>query len=188
MATKYIHKAPSTAALAAQATAAGNAAGIGVVSNTLYFNDGTNFVPVNKTPLVSLTASATLTPEAHSNRTVVVNAEAGLAITMPAASGSGNKYRIVVGTLLTSNTITVTAPSGSILKGIAFVQDIGDSAAATLDAYAAGSSDEIFTLTATAGGGKVGDEIMLEDIASGVYAVRAIVTGLPDTATPWGSA
>lgn len=188
MATKYIEKFDSADQLQAAAPDTGSARAIGVVSGQLCFSDGTNIVPVNKTALLSLTAGATLDAETHSNRTLVVNAAAGVALTLPDATGTGDKYRVVIGTLLTSGDVTVTAPSGSILKGIALINDIGDSTAATVDAYAAGTSDEIFTFDQSAGGGKVGDWLELEDVATGVYAVRAHLTGQVDPATPFTSA
>lgn len=187
MATKYIEKFQSTSQLAAFAPVTGSAAGIGVVSGQLYVYDGTNFVPAGKSAIVSLTAGATLTPEAHSNRTVVFNAAAGGAIVLPAATATGNKYRIVVGTALSSGDLTVTVPAGSIMKGVAHVNDIGDSAAATDDSFAAGASDERLTFTQAIGGGKVGDFIELEDIATGVYAVLAELQGVTDPTTPFSS-
>ena len=188
MATKYTQKFSSVSQLAGFAPNRGNAAGFGWVDGVLCYNDGSNVVPVGKTKPVELTAGATLTPDAHANRTIVVNNAAGLAIVLPSATATGNTYRVVIGTALSSGDVTVSAPSGSILKGMALVNDIGDSGAGTSDAFAAGASDEVFTFDQSAGGGKVGDWVEVEDIASGVYLVNAVLTGLPDTATPFSSA
>jgi hypothetical protein len=187
LATKYIEKFESVSALEAAAPANGGSLGIGAVSNVLYAYDGTNFVPLTKTPIVTLTAGATLDPETHSNRTVLFNSADGGAIVLPAATGGGDKYRIRIQTALTTD-LTVTAPSGTILKGAALINDTGGSTAATSDMFAAGASDEVFTFIAATGGGKVGDYVEFEDIASGVYGVFAVLSGVVDPATPFTSA
>jgi len=187
MAIKYVEKFDSVSQLAAFAPVTGKQVGIGSVGGQLYAYDGSNFVPVGKTPVVTLTAGATLTPAAHSNRTVVYDAAAGGALVLPAATGSGDVYRVRIKTALTGD-LTVTAPAGTILKGAALVNDIGGSAAATSDMFAAGASDEVFTFAFAIGGGKVGDYVEFEDIASGVYGVFAVLSGETDPATPFSSA
>src|SRR5258708_5324130 len=54
---------------------------------------------------VPITASTSLTPTGHAGRVVVINAAAGLTVTLPAATGSGAKYICIIGTLVTSNSV-----------------------------------------------------------------------------------
>jgi hypothetical protein len=187
VATKYVSKFESADQLAAFAPDVPGSAPIGVVSGTLYFYNGTSYVPVNAAAPVSLTAGVTLTPAAHAFRTLLINAAAGIAIVLPAATGSGNEYRGIFGTTLTSNATTVTAPAGSVLNGLAIINNTGDSSAATVDAYPTGASDEQLSFTASVGAGKAGDSFEITDVASGVYAVRVFIQGEADPVNPFGS-
>lgn len=136
------------------------------------------------------TSSKTLTRTAHSGRTVTVNRAAGSTLTLPAAKGTGDRYRIVVGTALTSGTLVVqVANSSDAMCGGVLINDIGDTAAATADFFPAvnGTSDTI-TLTQAVGGGKAGDFIEVQDIATNVWQVQGIVQGVTDPTTPFSAA
>jgi hypothetical protein len=65
---------------------------------------------------IALTASATLSAY-HADTVVVVNAAAGLTLTLPAASGSGLSFDIMVGTTVTSNTVVVKVANASDVMG-----------------------------------------------------------------------
>src|SRR5437868_15459717 len=74
-------------------------------SNTLFSN-----VPardVHGTPGLSrelvVSAALTLTGEQHDGRTLVLDNAAGATITLPAAKGTGNRFRFIVKTTVTSN-------------------------------------------------------------------------------------
>src|SRR5262245_31188756 len=73
---------------------------------------------------VSLTANTTLTAALHGNKVLVVNKVDGLTATLPAASGSGVKFKFVIGTLMTSNSFIVQVASASdYFRGIQFLKD-----------------------------------------------------------------
>lgn len=188
VATKYIEKFDSISQFEAHTPVTGGATPIGSISGELRIQDANGAsIPVGFRALKTETAAFTATPEDHANRTTVFSLAAGFAITMPAASGTGNKYRFVSGIALTGDT-TVTVPSGSILKGAILINNSGDTVAATADVSPAGSSDEVITFDASEGAGKVGDFVELEDIASGVYQVSGVFQAMHDPATPFSSA
>jgi protein-arginine kinase len=54
-----------------------------------------------------LTASTTLTQELHDGQTIGFNALAGLTVTLPAATGTGMKFRFYVAVLATSNSYII---------------------------------------------------------------------------------
>lgn len=138
--------------------------------------------------VVSITATATLTRPANAGLTNVVNAAAGLTLTLPAALGTGYRYRVLVGTLLTSNTIVIkVANATDVMRGGVLINDIGDSTAATADFYPTASTSDTITLTAAIGAGKVGDWIELEDYAAGFFAVRGSLQGETDPANPFSA-
>lgn len=137
---------------------------------------------------VSVTASTTLSRVAHSGSTVVVNAAAGLTLTLPASSGSGNRYRIVIGTTLTSNTFVLkVANATDVFVGGVLENNIGDSSAATADFQPTASTSDTFTLTAAIGAGKAGDWVEVEDIATGKWAINGVIGGTLDPTTPFSA-
>lgn len=189
MATKYVQKFDTEAEFIANAPDTGQHQGLASVSGVLVSNEGGVMRPVGNPAIVSLTQAVTLSKLLHAGRTCVINLAAGFAITLPAATGSGDRYRLVFGTALTTtSTVVITAGAATILKGLALINNTGDSSAATVDAYPAGASDEKFTFDHALGAGEVGDWVEFEDIASGVFAVRAHIGAEPDPATPFASA
>jgi len=63
-------------------------------------------------------ASLALTQDGHSGQTVVSNLAATQAITLPAATGSGNIYRIYVQTTKTGDLTITTDGSDDLVGGV----------------------------------------------------------------------
>lgn len=137
----------------------------------------------------AFTATATLNRQDHSGRTLLVSAAAGLTLTLPASTGTGRRYRILVGTTLTSNTIVIqVANATDVLRGGVIINDIGDSSAATSDYFPTASTSDTVTLTASIGAGKAGDFVEFEDYATGFYAVYGVLQGETDPTNPFSAA
>ena len=80
---------------------------------------------------ISLTAATlTLSRKTHAGATVVVDRAAGSTVTLPAATGTGDKYKLVVKTTITSNSFKVqVADDDDVMTGTAtFGQDSADTA------------------------------------------------------------
>lgn len=138
---------------------------------------------------VSVTA-ATLSVKRylHSGRTTVANLATGFTYTLPATSGSGNRYRFVIGTTLTSGTgIIKVANATDVFVGGVLMNDIGDSSAALADYQPTASTSDTITFTASIGGGKAGDWFDLEDIATGKWAVNGVIQGITDPTSPFSA-
>lgn len=138
----------------------------------------------------SLTASASATRQGNAGRTTVLNAAAGMTLTLPATAAArlGEVYRVVIGTTGTSNAYIVkVANTTDVFKGGVVINDIGDSTAATVDFFPTASTSDTFTLTASIGAGKAGDWVEFEAIAAGVWAVRGAVQGVTDPTTPFSA-
>jgi len=142
---------------------------------------------------VAITASTALTTAAHSGRPIIVNAAAGLTLTLPAATGSGAKFLIYIGTLVTSNSFIVQAASGTdYFRGIAFLKDDG---AGTVQGFATANTGtvgtESDTLTwnrTTTGTCIVGDLVEFQDIATAVWSVKTANNASGTEATPFSAA
>ncbi len=137
----------------------------------------------------SFTATATLNRADHAGRTLVVNAAAGLTLTLPASTGAGRTYRILIGTTITSNTVVIqVANATDVFRGGVVINDIGDTTAATADFFPTASTSDTATLTASIGAGKAGDWLEFEDYAAGFYAVRGVLQGETDPTNPFSAA
>jgi len=112
----------------------------------------------------------------------VVNKADGAAITLPDAS-AGARITILLGITVTSNTTTITANSGDLLKGYAFLEKNTNNA----ESYFApdGTNDLIITLNGTTTGGLVGDRIELVGISDTEWRVRAELGHSGTAATPF---
>lgn len=136
--------------------------------------------------LVSATASTlAVTAAAHAGRTVVLNRGAGCTATLPAATGTGNRYRFVVGTTSTAYVIQVT--TDDTMNGQFMLLDNDAAAQAS---YAAISGDDTLTMNATTKGGQVGDWFECQDIAADVWSVTGcgVVPAGSNPADPFSAA
>lgn len=132
---------------------------------------------------ISLTASATL-GNVHSGTVVTLDAAAGLTVTLPAASGTGRVFKIVVGTTVTSNSYVIqVASSSDIIQGALGVST--DAAGVVIPTAAA--SDTI-TMNGSTTGGIKGSTVILSDVASGVWAVGGALVSTGVEATPFSAA
>ncbi len=140
-------------------------------------------------PVVNATASTlTVTAALHAGRVVTLNRAAGIAVTLPAGTGTGNDYIFVIGTTVTSNSITlttdVTGASSDAFQGIALTNDTGTLTGWPATAGAGGS--DVITLNGTTTGGFVGDRLSIKDIGAGIWQINSILTKSTGTAaTPF---
>lgn len=140
---------------------------------------------VEATPPVEVTGALTCTREVNGGRTMVINAAAGCAVTLPNATGTGSVYRFVIGTTITSNSTTIKVNNATdVMSGRAFV--ISDGAAAVLG-YATTSTSDTITLNGSTLGGLAGDHIEIIDAIAGVYAVRVFTAATGSEATPFSA-
>jgi hypothetical protein len=139
---------------------------------------------------ISVTGAATF-GATHVGRTSVLNAAAGGQIDLPAATGTGNKYRAVVGTALTSAAwvFRTSVAAGDRFTGGVNIDDTGDTAPFAAAAFfPAGASDEVLTLAFAATLGTIGAWVEFEDFKTGLWVVTGYLGGSVDPATPWGVA
>lgn len=140
--------------------------------------------------IVTHTASGNITAAAHAGKTNLLGEVGGNALvtlTMPAATGSGNRYRFVVSVLNTSTYVIIVnaTPGTDIFRGSVNLLDVD---AAAQGAFSSVTGDTI-TLNGTTTGGAIGDWIEIEDILSGTFAVmgQGIVPAGSDPATPFSA-
>lgn len=135
--------------------------------------------------VVNVTASTlTVTELAHDGKVITLNRAAGVAVTLPAATGSGTKLHIINGTTVTSNTTTIKVVGNDTMVGFALVaQDSADTAVM----FEAGGTDDTITWNGTTTGGIKGDSAELIDIAADLWWVRVEGSATGTEATPFSA-
>lgn len=133
---------------------------------------------------VTITASTTLRPDAHGGVPVVLNAAAGLTITLPASTGSGVEFEVIVGTTVTSNSYVIqVANSSDVMMGVLGVA----TDAAGVNVPTAATSDTI-TMNGSTTGGVLGSRVVLRDAAANKWAVSGALVSTGAEATPFSAA
>lgn len=142
-------------------------------------------MPVGYAP-INLTASATVNSQVHANALCTINAAAGLTVTLPAASGTGNKYEFLIGTTVTSNSVIIQVASASDIMSGQCIQaaDVGN----TVASYETAADSDTITFDGSTKGGIKGDRVVLIDSASGVWTVSMVVSATGTEATPFSAA
>lgn len=144
-------------------------------------------MPLSYNPISITTSTLTLSSRVHGGATVVASRAAGITMTLPASSGSGVEFNIVVGTTITSNNLIVqVANSTDIMSGTAVMAT--DNASDVVVAFETGASDDTITMNGSTKGGIKGDRIRLLDIASGVWQVNIFGSATGTEVTMFSSA
>lgn len=131
-------------------------------------------------PISVTTATVTLDRAIHRDTVTVLNRAAGVAVSLPAATGTGDRYYISVGTAITSNSATIVAAGSDVYVGVV------TSATATAGAglhEAAGGADKTITMNGTTTGGLAGSNVELVDVSTGVWLLNGHLTGSGTLAT-----
>lgn len=157
------------------------ASGAGDVTGKVRLN---GLTPQVSPGLVSATASTlTVTSAKHAGKTIVLNRAGGIATTLPAASGSGDTYRFLIGTTFTSSA-TIKVVGNDIMQGLAlFAADGGD----TLVAFETAADSDTITFSGTDTGGYIGTEILLIDMAADTWFVKIVGKATGTEATPFSA-
>lgn len=127
------------------------------------------------TPVNATAATLAVTAADHSGKLVTLNRAAGVTVTLPAATGSGNIYRFYVGTTVTSNANVIQVANasdtmvGTVLNTLA--------AGGTTFGESAGGTDDTISMNGTTTGGIIGSYVELRDQATNVWFVSARLCG-----------
>ncbi len=137
--------------------------------------------------VVSVSAGATVlavTQALHGNRTINVNSTVPIAVTLPAATGTGTKYSIVFSAAATATQHTIkVANSVDVMQGL--VLSLNTTAGVLIGFKNTASSDTL-TLNGTTTGGGAAALYVFTDIASGFFQVTGSDTAAMTT-TPYSA-
>ena len=135
--------------------------------------------------LVVSASTVTLNETDHAGRVIVLARAAGVTVTLPASSGSGSKYTIVVRTTVTSNNdiVKVANTSDSFVGRALACADGGNG----VNGWEVVSGDDTITLNGSTTGGYAGDTIELIDIGANKFVVNAFLNQTSTEATPFSA-
>lgn len=133
---------------------------------------------------IAKTASFTLDRRVHADNWVKCDAAAGMTVTLPASAGTGDVFKLVVGTTVTSNNFIVQVANGTdvINGGVAISTDI-----AGITMLASGTDDTI-TMNGSTKGGVKGSWVKLTDVATGLWVLEGFLVSTGAEATPFSAA
>ena len=133
---------------------------------------------------IGLSATATLNPTDHANRPILLTGTDAQTYTLPAASGSGNKYTFYV-LETNSNLFAITAPGTDEHAGLAWQSD-GNLDVAAASSWSALVGDDYQTISIGGDLAELGSWVECVDVAAGLYITHGILVGSNNTpATVW---
>lgn len=169
-------------------------AGVQTLSNkTLTSPVITNPTVSGRTPISITAASVTLGPT-HVGRVAVLNRAAGIAATLPAATGSGDTYELVVGTTFTGAASVAVANASDFMVGVAQMGIDGGTfvphqyPTANTGTLATESDTCSLFGTANSQGGFKGAKVILIDIAVNTWSIVYVSDAGGTEATPFSAA
>jgi hypothetical protein len=130
-------------------------------------------------------ATLAMTKAEHAGRLIILDRAAGIAVTLPPASGSGAVYRFFVKTTITSNTTTIKVANASdsmLGMALTFPDD-----AAPVGGWAVTANDDTITINGSSQGGYLGDQITITDVATNLFMVLACLRQTGTEATPFSA-
>ncbi|MCK5616849.1 hypothetical protein KAR91_84085 [Candidatus Pacearchaeota archaeon] len=134
-------------------------------------------------------STLTVTEALHGDRLIAFGKLAGTIVTLPAATGTGNKYTFVISIAATSNAnIIKVANATDVMDGSLNIQQDTD-ADGTLKCWMAEVGDDTITMAGAATtGGIVGNRIECIDYAAGFWSCTAwTISGGGSEATPFSA-
>lgn len=136
--------------------------------------------------VIAVTAATLAVTEAtHDGTTIVLDRAAGITLTLPAATGSGARIRIVNKTTVTSNNHIVQVVGDDTMTGTAWMANDVDG---TVSGFETAADSDTITMNGSTKGGLKGDVIQLEDIAADLWSVQCFLQGTGTEATPFSAA
>jgi hypothetical protein len=144
------------------------------------------------TGIVVLVATGAITQAAHAGKTLSmaeVGGDAACTFTLPAATGTGNVYKFIVGVVNTSNYIIKVADATDTIDGQVIVtNDATAGGTASVISWPTVAASDTITLNGTTTGGVgIGDYIELTDLIANQYVVSGMLKASGTEATPFSA-
>jgi hypothetical protein len=136
--------------------------------------------------LVAAGATETAAVTTHDSRVICLDTAAGSVVTLPAATGSGAVYKVMVSVLVTSNSHIVKVTGDDVMYGMVSMVD-QDTAGTTTAFVTAADSDTVTLNRTTTGSVTIGEWLEFVDIAADKWAVKGVLTNTGNGGTPFSA-
>jgi hypothetical protein len=133
---------------------------------------------------IAATASLTLNRETHSGNVLIGNAAAGMTVTLPASTGKGDRYKVLVGTTISSNNFIIqVANSTDVMIGaVGLTTDIAGTVIPT------SSTTDTITMNGTTQGGVRGSYVEFVDVTAGFWLISGNIVCTGTESSPFSAA
>ncbi len=126
--------------------------------------------------------AVTLTRANALGKTILLDQAGGVAVVLPAATGSGDKYRVLATVIpTTANTIKAANSSDTFVGVVLSLDDTSDNVVGWV---VSGSDDTITLNLTTTGANAIGEWFTFEDIAANTWLVEGLTYSTGSFATP----
>lgn len=165
----YINQGSNTSCLFQALTSTGGIDLSGLLATAVELNRAAD-VSTRVIAVPAATTTLTLTEATHEGKTLVISSTGGLAVTPPAATGSGGKYRFICGAVISGGNFTVDAKAGN--SSDVFTGWMQSYKATTFTPYPTAANSNLITFDgSTKGGAAIGDWFEIEDFATHEWKV-----------------
>lgn len=130
-------------------------------------------------------ANLTVTQALHDGKTIKLDQATGTAVTLPAMTGSGSRYRFVCSVATSGGSQVITATGAHLFGSIAIGDDTGVGTLFTNRLATSAGGSTIITLDGSTKGGRKGDWLEIEDVATSIGIVRGQLNASGTEATPF---
>jgi hypothetical protein len=133
---------------------------------------------------IAATASLTLNRNTHAGNIVIGNAAAGMTVTLPASTGKGDRYKVLVGTTITSNNFIIAVANATdvMMGAVGLTTDIAGTVMPTA------ATDDTITMNGTTKGGVKGSYVEFVDATAGFWLISGNLICTGTEATPFSAA
>lgn len=138
--------------------------------------------------VVTITATDAITAAEHAGRINLlgeVGGDALVTLTLPDATGSGDRYRFIVSVVNTSNYVIQVSDANHTLEGV--ILGAADTDSSVNGWESASDSDTITLNGSTQGGAAIGDFVEFVDIGTNLWHINGVVTQTGIEATPFSA-
>ncbi len=137
-------------------------------------------------PVDATGATLALTQALHAGKIVTLNRAAGMAVTLPDATATGDVYKLTVATAFAgASTIKVPDAANTMIGNATLYANGGD----TVVGFSAGATADTIDMLGTANstGGLLGASYTLTDIAADLWMVEIVSDAAGTEATPFSA-
>lgn len=160
----------------------GRRLGLGGDGSLILNHEGSQkIIRADDVPAAITASTLAVTKDDHAGKIVPLSRAAGIAVTLPAATGSGDKYAFLITTAVTSNatTIKVANASDTMVGHISTADATGGNGFQE----AAVGTDDTISMNGTTTGGLIGSYVECVDIASNLWLIAGRLVGSGTLAT-----